>query len=379
LIFGLLYAFRYASLFLALSVLMILAIAHLPRIKPLIGHFAIFLGASLVFILPVTIYIRLVQAGTGLPAYVSGQGFAAFSATIDRIAHQLPTASTVFGLPIRETIAGLPPQTPVRYLYGIATLLLLAWLPVWAKQSKTEPGRESGILLGVSCLPISLVLFLIACMFTNSYGFLETERYYVGVNLCFILAFYRLATFPNSNWGVRVMTSIFVVVLLVHYGLNRPAELWTGKRDQLIQRVAGYTPSPDVSYPSNELYSSNVSHALESTLKKLQQENPDAVFFAMAQPYYIFAGSTAPRVIVPEYFWKNAYVTKPTKVFWVTSYLCEGVCSTYTYKNVDQISTFPQLKTVFVDPDGKGKILSADLTAGFKFSSHSTSPAEVAK
>jgi hypothetical protein len=367
LIVGLLYAFRYASLFLALSVLMILAIAYLPRIKLLIGHYAIFLAASLVFMLPVSIYLRIVQGGTGLPTYVSNQGLAAFSATLDRIIQQLPTASTLFGLPIREILAGLPPHTLGRSLYGIGTFLILAGLPVWARRSKTELSREFGILLGVSCLPISLVLFLIICMFTNPFGFLETERYYVAANLCFILAIYRLATFSNTNWGIRFITSLFVLTLIVHYGLYRPTELWSGKQGKFIQQVTGYMPTPDVSYPSNELYSSNVSESLEVTIKKLKQENPEAIFFVMAHPFYVYDGSTGFRIIPPADFWKDAYVTKPTRVFWVTSYVCYGLCSTHVQKNIEEISKLPQLKKVFEDPEGKGTIFSADLPAGFKF------------
>lgn len=379
LISGLLYSFRYASVFLALSAFLILAIAHLPRLKPLVVQFACFLGGSLVFILPVSIYNRVVQAGAGLPSYISSHGFADFSSTIERIGHQLPTASILFGLPVSEIVTALPPQTPWRYLYGVAVLLILAFLPFWVKRLERGHSKDFGILLGLTCLPISLVLFLVVCMFTHPYGFLETERYYVGVNLCFILAFYRLSSLPEANWSVRWITSIFVTVLLVHYGLYRPSDLWNGKQTQLIQQVAGYTPTSDVSYPSNQFYSSYVSQALRSTVKKLQQEYPDAIFFTVAHPYYIYDGSTGVRFMQGDRFWPKAYVTRPTKVFWVTIYYCAEICGTVTYKNIDVISKLPQLKTVFVDPENKGKILTAELPAGFTFNSYSTNSQEPAK
>jgi hypothetical protein len=380
LISGLLYSFRYASLFLALSVFLILAIAHLPRLKPLVVQFAWFLGGSLVFILPVSIYNRVVMGGAGLPPYISSYGFAYFSSTIERIGHQLPTASILFGLPVSEIVTALPPQTPWRYLYGVAVLLILAFLPYWVKRLERGHSKDFGILLGLTCLPISLVLFLVVCMFTNPFGFLETERYYVGVNLCFILAFYRLSSLPEANWSVRWIASIFVTVLLVHYGLYRPSDLWNGKQAQLIEQVAGYTPTSDVSYPSNQFYTPMVSQSLRSTVKKLQQEYPDAIFFAVAHPFYIYDGSTGVRLIHGDWFWQRAYVTRPTKVFWVTaSYQCTEICGTVTNKNIDVISKLPQLKTVFVDPENKGKILTADLPAGFKFNSYSTNSQEPAK
>ncbi|MGQ9871729.1 MAG: hypothetical protein ACUVQO_13175 [Leptodesmis sp.] len=378
LISGLLYSFRYASLFLVLSVLLILAIAHLPRLKPLVVQFAYFLGGSLVFILPVSIYNRVVQAGVGLPAYISSYGFADFSSTIERIGHQLPTASVLFGLPVSETVTALPAQTPWRYLYGIAVLLILGFLPFWVKQLKREHSEDFGILLGLTCLPISLVLFLVVCMFANPYGYLETERYYVGVKLCFIMAFYRLSSLPEAHWSVRWISSIFVTILLVHYGLYRPSDLWNGKQAQLIQQVAGYTPTSDVSYPSNQFYSSYVSEALRSTVKKLQQEYPDAIFFTVAYAYYTYDGSTGVRFMQGYRFWQKAYVTKPTKVFWVTyHHYCTGICGTVNYTNIDVIAKLPQLKTVFIDPENKGEILTAELPAGFRFSSYSTNSTSV--
>jgi hypothetical protein len=277
-------------------------------------------------------------------------------------------------------VTALPPQTLGRYLYGIAVLLLLAFLPFWAKRLEREHSKNSAILLSLTCLPISLVLFLIVCMFTNPFGFLETERYYVAVNLCFILAVYRLTSLSEVNLSIRWITSIFVTVFLVHYVFYRSSNLWHGRPVEFFKQVAGYAQTSDVTYPSNQLYTFAISETLRSKVKKLQQEYPDAIFFTVAQPLYIHDGSPGLRFIQGERFWQTAYVTKPTKVFWVTTtFYCPEVCATSSYKNIDTISQLPQLNTVFVDPENKGKILTAELPAGFRFGSDSAKPNNPAK
>jgi hypothetical protein len=378
LIFGLLYSFRYSSLFLVFSIFLILIIAYFPRIKTPIVHFGIFLGASLTFILPIYIYNRLVQQYTLSAFDLSSSGFnqifESFFTILKRVGNQLPHASILFGFPVREIIYGtFPPGTTAHYLYGIVCLFILFLLPLWVKCSKTGLNVESNILLGLACLPISLVLFLTLMMFFYGQGytdFLQTERYYVVINICFILAFYRLASLSTRNWAVELIASIFVVGLIFHYGLYRPADLWSGRQALFVKQLLGDLPTSIISPTS-----SSISNSLRQAVKKLQQDNPDAIFFTFSHPFYTYDGSEGFRVILrADAYWQSAYVSKPTKVFWVTNSVCTGICSTYSWKNVEQISSLPYLKTVFVDPDGKGSIFRADLPAGFKFGSHSSSP-----
>jgi hypothetical protein len=378
-ILGLLYSFRYSSLFLVISTFLILFYLNSTKINfSLLKKYLIFIASSFVFTVPIFIYNRTALSNTGLPEYVTtSRGLEIFS-NIDIIFSNLSQVSVLSGIPLitEKLLSYLKLNTAINYVYGVTCLVILSFLPliiIRTKRLDSELSRKN-IAIFLSFLPISLVLFLIACMFAADYNFLGDSRYYIPVSIGVIYTLYELATLQNTHRIIKIILSIFFLIFLVYNLLYLPRFLLTGQQGFIAQTILGITPLPNMPYPSNIVftkyeYSSQI-------LRQLKEDNSEAILFTQFHPFYIYNSTYTDeleqrfRPIPDVAFWKQAYLSKATKIFWVTNNpACPGICSTFDIEQeIKQLSSLPNLQTIFTDPYTQTKIMVSDLPSGYKFS-----------
>lgn len=380
-IFGLLYSFRYASLFVAVAAFFILFQVNFPHIRFFLKSYIIFISYSLLIIFPVYLYSKLVSISAGLPQYITDYGFSNIADTLRRIISNWCTISTLSGMPlIQAVVIYIQPYTAINYIYGILCFIFICGLPiVISGANKLEASQfKRHISLSISLLPISVVIFLMICMFFNPYNFLENPRYYIPAVLSIIFISYDLATRRTTHKFIKMACSTFIVILVMYNIACVPLSVALQKPDTQLQRILSYIPKPSLQYPSNKVVSRNEDSL--SKLKELQKINPEAVFFIQYQPNYIYDGSSGFRLIpggkpggdfwrtTHGDIWEKAYVDKAVKIFWVVDKACPGICNAEEpYNPMPQLSALPNTKTIFTYPDEGTKILVSDLPSGYKF------------
>src|SRR4030095_14234600 len=104
--------------------------------------------------------------------------------------------------------------------------------------------------LGLSFLPISLVVFLIATAIATWPYYLEVSRYYEPVGLCAVFIFYRLTSRRGIHEIVKKTSKAIVFLFILYVGAYLPVLAFTERRDSVVTNVLGYTPSSSERYQS---------------------------------------------------------------------------------------------------------------------------------
>lgn len=381
LIFGLLYCTRYASPFVAIAAFFILLQMHFPKLWSFVKSYSIFFISSLVPIFGVSIYNRL-SSNKALPSYANLKyGITHFPETLGRIFNSLSASFSLFGFPtfnkpIQLFVETLRETPVINYAVGIIGIGLVILLPILLIQSKKviETPKQQ-LLVSLAILMASIPSFLIACMFIYSFDFLAFPRYYFPAGTSGIFIFYELATRPDRDrFPLKLLTKLYQSAFLFTFSflgvLVFSSVIQTPKSFvKIAEPILGYSLLPNMEYPSNKI----VTPFVESSekVRALQQANPNAIFFVANYPHYIYDAYDKLRSFPHNSeFWKDAYVEKPVKVFWVFNASCPSICDPND-AIVEPLSNLPNLTTVATYPDeqyGKGtKIVVSDLPGGYQF------------
>lgn len=375
LLFGSLFAMRYTSLFVGLAATLVLFQVSYPKIKILLTRLTVFGLSALTVILPVVIFLihaqsskNTIPSGVADISSIHDQPVSPFT-TIRYVAKGLHfTSSLVLGHPTLQQVVSTLNLSWLTYATGIVSLIILVSLPLFLWRSALANGLKvkDDVTLGLSFLPLSLVVFLIATAFATWPYYLEVTRYYEPVGLCGVFIFCRLANRRGIPEIVKKASKAIVLIFIVYVGFYSPALALTQRRASLVISILAFTPntfryestSQKIAYPSNRLYSRKESS--REKVKQLYRDNPQALFYAHNYGYYIydgFRGGPVPgrnfRPLPSEALWRRAYTTRPVKIFFVVGERIPLLLVPHS-----------NLQLVFSDPIERTEIFVSDFPAG---------------
>lgn len=378
LLLGLLYGVRYASSFVFPASLLILLQTNFPDWRAFLKRAALFLGAALLAMAPVVIYVRLFTArGSTLPEFVDlNYGLAQLAVVMDRILNHLPVLSnSLLGTPLLEDALARLNRRAINYVVGLLCVGALVALPWLLAKRAVKPASSSQdhLRLSLALLPPALALLLVTMVFITDQYMIEVRRYHEPIRLYPILIYYSLlAAHAISGWVKAAITAV-LALFLCYVCLFLPAKLLApAHRADLARMVLGYTPakstrhtstSQELRYPSWQIYS--LKESSRAQLRELNAAHPEALFFVDNYPFYVYDDLRgAPprpaqhlRRFAEEDFWQLAYTSQAVKIFWVMNL------------NLAPLAFVPEAKRmlVFNDPFEKTAIYVSDFPAGYKF------------
>lgn len=412
LIFGGLVAVRYSTLFIGLSALLTLLVLHSELLrqrpwhptvlKPVLAHYSIFLAASLVCTLPTVAYVRIANAISGVTKFQEFDAApppASLGAAIAQFFQSASAIANLSGLPLQPSLAYQLAPSPYLYATGAIALVLTLSLPllVWLQargaflssagsyhglrsgQLAPVPDSRPTLLFILALIPASLVVFLVLCNLTGDYDFVGTPRYYIPAVLPTLLVVYGLAS-ARSSRSIAVVKAACLGIMLIVLAYNlvaRPVAWLPGKpmqlsgiRERLFRQVVDSRLHyrADYRYPSNALMTLHDETA--AYVQQQQAQYPDALFFIQDYPFYTYSSQIRARVIPIQEFWQNAYVDRPTTVFWVVSQDCPTICTAHNQTQLDELGQQPGLRSIFQSSEGNREqmqILMANLPGGYRF------------
>ncbi|MGH9901524.1 MAG: hypothetical protein ACRD68_06875 [Pyrinomonadaceae bacterium] len=376
LLFGCLYAIRYASVFVAPAAILILLQVSLPDAKAFLKRSAVFLVFSLLVILPVVAYTRTYAQSAFGGHHLDNpiQNAYYFSKHAYVVINLLPvTSNAIVGHPVVEQVVRHTLHVPwLIYATGAVCLLIILSLPIFLARSSPPDARppRADFALSLSFLPLSLVAIFVVIVYGNMLG---VRRYYEPVALCGLFIFYAIAAARPARRWVKAGATMIVASFVLYVCAYMPALAFVpGRRSHLVSTVLSYMPpnsrrypstSHDVSYPGYQMFSCKESS--RQRIRRLHDAHPGALFFVEEYGYFNydeFQGDGPVRgddlrVFPHKIFWKLAYTSKPVKIFWIVNRETE----------LDFIPP-AYAQAVSSDEVEDTKIIMSDLPAGYKFS-----------
>ena len=367
LLFGLLCAVRYTSLFIGLAALLILLQVSLPSVKLFIKKATVFYLASLIIIVPVGLYVRLYSQSGGYlpgPAIPQAGGWISLGEIARILEGAFVTSNLTLGFPVLEQVLYKAHSSALNYLCGSLSMLIIFSLPVALLWNNLRNRKKVSFdfALSFSLLPPSLTLFLILTSLVTKSEVFGVRRYYEPLALCCVLIFYHLAARRSSRPVLRFVPAGLFALFALYIFLYLPGiAFFPERRDFLAQTVLSFTParsprypstSSDISYPSLEVFSTKEQSRIK--LRELHLANPESLFFVDDLSLYTYdrmrGEGPAPgrelRDSVSESFWSRAYSTLPRKVFLVLN-----------VKTQPQFLLDPNHPPIHVDPFERTKII----------------------
>jgi hypothetical protein len=373
LLFGLLCAMRYTSLFLGLAAALILFQVTYPHIKTFLKRFAVFLFAASAVMLPVTLFLLRHSQPLNNPDTVASSGSAEPARiweTLRYILESLPvTSNLVVGHPILERIIYTLKTDWLTFSFGIISLIVIVSLPfiVWRSGPSAGLKTRDDMALSFSFLPISVVIFLLAVGLATQPAYLQIRRYYEPLMLCGIFVCYEIAFRRATPRLIKLSSRAIVVMFIFFVCLFLPALALTARKEALAIYVLGFTPSKtlkyqstsqEISYPSLRLYSRKENS--RAKVKELYKENPEALFYVETYGYFIYDGLEGGPVPGRSFrpfpsldFLGRAFTTTPVKIFWIVD-----------EKRPLRFLEDSNKHVVFSDPFEQIKIVASDFSAG---------------
>lgn len=379
LLLGCLFAIRYASIFMILAAPLILVQVNAPDFKTALKKLLIFFASSLLVILPTAIFVKThSQRASALPApayATSLKPTSSLSVNEHEVLFGLPmTANLIFGVPMSDQLIFKLGYRPLIYVLGIVCVLILLALPLIRIKSQRDGTRfQDDMALSLSFLPLALVAFLISVVLLTDTGLMmNVRRYYMPVALCGILIFYQIVAERESARLIKPAAGAIVLGYVIYLCGIMPALAFVPERKAyLVKTLLGYMPpntrrypstSQKLSYPSARVFS--IKESSKQEIKRLYEVNPQAIFFVEEYGYFIYDGfgdggprpGKEMRVFPRQWFWRQAYTSRPVKVFWVVNQDTE----------LNFLSDANQ-HVVVTDPIEKTKIIGGEFPAGFRF------------
>jgi hypothetical protein len=338
---GLLYGVRYASSFLGIAALLFLFLTSAPNYKVWIKKSAVFFLSALLAALPVILFVKLFNdQGGSLPEYIdASHPLTRLSQTLSKVLYSLPVISnSLFSTPLfEELVLNKIGSRTLSVAFGgfcISVMIALPAIFFWLRR-RAEVKQAFNLPLALSCLPISLVALLAATVLITDQALFEISRYHEPIRLYSIMLYYGLAASTVYPRAIRYTATAFLLVFLGYSCLYLPVRAVTPiKRDDVVRFVLGFTPgrsdlhtstSQTVEFPSNKIYS--LKENSREKLRSLHLAYPNAIFFMNNYPFYVYddcsGGQPCPgvelRKLPDKTYWRNAYTSRPLKIFWVLS------------------------------------------------------------
>jgi hypothetical protein len=364
LLFGVLFAFRYASGFLMLLAAFILIYTSLPRWIELLKRGVVLAAFSALLAVPVLAFIRAKSdTGSAVPNVVPEQVAAPDLATKARwIVAQLPAAWQLSpGLSYIDVLARRAASDRISIAAGIAALLFFAGMPLAARRV-----RATDLVVCTAMAPIALVVFL-ASLYDGL--LLSISRYYEPAAMCTVAVLPVLAA-GRSRLVVGWISRAALVALVVYVCVYLPLRIADPRRRaEALKDTVGYnsTASAGAGGAPTRGVASLYTRAEEtdSRIVQLSIDNPGALFVVQPYPRVVlsqFDRTSRPpggnlRPYGPPAYWGQAYTSMAVRIFWVV------------YPQTDLSSLGLQTDgPLYESREEQVKIVLSDLPAGHRFS-----------
>ncbi len=400
---GLIYSFRYASLFIIATAFLMLCQMHWLKLGTILKKILMFIASSLIIIIPVTIYDRFADMAKlndakeiGLISTVQSSVFALYSGEvptfnqyIQSLSNNLSGISSIFGMTnLYIAFNGKSDSYIIQFinlLSGILLAIFVVILPVILVrikmiselQSSRSPFQKQKrnshyLALSLSFIPISLVALLAATMSRYSYPFLRDTRYYIPAIIPTILISYYVATLDQSNFRkIKPLRMLFVLITLVFLLYNT---IYRPIGSVLLHKATSLIQEPLLATSEVTFFSHKFITGFEKTkqaLIDLHRTYPQAVMYA-PQAQLVYDAPAWLRVSMAEGdFWQTAHTSQPVRLIMTTFDICSWRC---VPPNVlERLAQQPGFQTVQVFPDELTRIIMVELPAGYRFTSQSAS------
>lgn len=393
-----LFSVRYASVFLVLAALVIIVYADYPFPKSALKR-------SIVLVLPLFVVIVAMMLQSHIASgdevnqisnsnllethggrYLESTPFDWMKSSLGKIFYSLSNLFFITGISARnidflEAYPGI-----INDVLGLAFLILIIFccLIFIPRKKFSSLDYKNKLLASVAIALMSFLVFSILVTFVIAYSPLIIKRYYLPIEPCFIFLVYAIALSTKVDISFKRLTSLFIVLFITH-NLTKPIYYSFSLKDDFsiaqtveLSRISEvHAPLPKTPYPSNKLL---VIHpeSLEFMTTTERQE-PNALFFVQSYPVYMgymhFQNPQKFRRIPDRSFWENAYLSQPTKVYWVINEpSCPTICASKGNFNSDDpevpisvLMSLPNLATVFISSDDQTRILFSELPSGYRF------------
>ncbi|MEL7315591.1 MAG: hypothetical protein AAFN08_11615, partial [Cyanobacteria bacterium J06559_3] len=240
------------------------------------------------------------------------------------------------------------------------------------------------LLASVAIALISFLVFSVLLTFVIAYSPFVIKRYYLPIEPCFIILIYAIALSTKVDNVLKRLAALFIVLFITHnlikpiyYSFSQKDDFSIAQTVELSRISEVHAPLSKAPYPSNELlviYPDSLEF-----MAAIERREPNALFFVQSYPIYMgymhFQYPEKFRRIPDHSFWENAYLSQPTKVYWVINEQgCPTICASKGNFNSDKpevpipaLMSLPNLETVFISPDGQARILVSELPSGYQF------------
>jgi hypothetical protein len=379
LVAGFLYSVRYASAYLAIAALLIIAQFHYRHMKKVLGIYVFFIAGSMVFMVPTAFYGKYANAEARAITENVRLDPERVLDNVKNVMYALNHGLTphLFWIPesVRLAIFRVNNNPLWQVAFSGLAVVVLCLVPLFILRDTEESKDEKEIarlhLAGALSLTIlSLLLFLVLASVLMGYEVVLVPRYYIALGgASLFICYYLCSRNRHQRWAsVAKGAGALMIVGFTGYCLALPTLAYLlpdNKMSPLIKewlplRVAG--ARLDRSYPSNDLIRP------EDTIKVVQQlsaREPTAIFFITAY-YNVLFDNFNPQL---RYFWikeakkvlNGAYVSRSTKVYFV---LGEDEVSDREFANILERSGF---RAFMVIPEDETIIFAGQFAAGFSF------------
>jgi hypothetical protein len=385
---GFLCSVRYASAYLTIAALLIIAQFFHKNSKKILSLYTTFMASSMVLILPTALYVKYAKAQTaGITEYIRlDPSLVIENLKIIIYAVSYSLSPYFFWIPpsIRIKIFQINGDPLFQIVFSVLAVLLLFLSPIFflcyaGERRDEKEATQSRIVVELSMIMLSLLLFLtFASAFMvkeqsiNGYSFVSDWRYYVPAGGASIFILYYLCTHSVVKWWAVVSKrlSSFIIIGIIIYCFSLPVVAFLLPNQHisvLIKKWLTFHTAgtmPGRTYPSNEMIRPDKTIRL---IQELSAAEPSAVFFIT--PYYnILFDNFNPQL---RYFWigsakvvlNGAYISRNTKIYFVLR----------AHEAIDKDFSTILAKAGFqesmsISEDGI-KIFQTQLPSGFSFSS----------
>lgn len=378
LLFGLLCSMRYASFFLAIAASLILLQTTIPDIKAFLRRSALFFIPSLIFIVPVFLYVKQYRPRfSNLPSLGNDE----LNTTLIEVAGSLSTASVMFtGFP---WLLNSVKQTEwLNYLVGAATLLAAVALPAALLQrtSLNFPELRKNFSLSLAFLPLSVLAFLVGIAFVSGMIYLPEQRYFQAVGLVGVLLVYEFFMRRAASRALKTAAGLLVVAFVAYSFVYLLSGVTARKRADVVHSVLSFTPSRSaelstsevINYPQQGLYTRK--EGSRKKLQELSQSSARAIFFIQKNyQLYVYDNTRQQspvagldlRLLPAADYWRQSYTSQAVDVYWVLEQ--SGPPADVKGNPLNFVSP-ENLKIVYHDAFERTTILKSEFPAGYRFS-----------
>lgn len=365
---GLMYAFRYAAIFIIVGFCLFFLIKRrnfLKLGKILLG-FGLFYGA-------ISIYRSLVS--TRIPSQLKISGVLQPDALVRKLI-QIADGFRQVRYLLFSHLSGVMPSSRIILVFGFALLLIYALILVWGYPSGSEKKIRNSRLEIILCLNFGLILMLAAISFVSSIDFiyLADQRYYYPLFPSLVLVAYEVG-FGQAQTGfdwnrlLKIVSLVFLGSLIFFSTtvfLRAPDRVFGFDRFDAKMYLT--------EYPSNDILNRHPDSY--ETAIELLKKNPQAKIISFAEnfDFYHTLDPEIRRRFLPASYLKQKIFSTHTSSRDLPVYLIFGMeenCKSYCFydsgKKVELIEQIAPPKVVYENNQEKVRILSTKLPKGLEF------------